>query len=132
MSQKQFQAPRGTSDILPEEQVYWRFLESRAEEVATRFGYERINTPAFENANLFVRSVGVFAALYGSSGCSAWSFPGLQYFVYTAEEIDKPLGGSCPCLIGLLNLLARSGGLGDPKHHIDAAKLRGTIAKAFP
>ncbi|MCX8214042.1 MAG: ATP phosphoribosyltransferase regulatory subunit, partial [SAR202 cluster bacterium] len=58
MSQKQFQAPRGTSDILPEEQVYWRFLESRAEEVASRFGYERINTPAFENANLFVRSVG--------------------------------------------------------------------------
>jgi histidyl-tRNA synthetase len=58
VSQKQFQAPRGTSDILPEEQVYWRFLESRAEDVATRFGYERINTPAFENANLFVRSVG--------------------------------------------------------------------------
>lgn len=58
MSEKQFQAPRGTSDILPEEQVYWRFLESRAEEVASRFGYERINTPAFENANLFVRSVG--------------------------------------------------------------------------
>lgn len=58
MSQKQFQAPRGTSDILPEEQVYWRFLESRAEDVAARFGYERINTPAFENANLFVRSVG--------------------------------------------------------------------------
>ncbi len=58
MSQKQFQAPRGTSDILPEEQVYWRFLESRAEEVAAKFGYERINTPAFENANLFVRSVG--------------------------------------------------------------------------
>ena len=26
MSQKQFQAPRGTSDILPEEQVYWREL----------------------------------------------------------------------------------------------------------
>jgi histidyl-tRNA synthetase len=58
VSQKQFQAPRGTSDILPEEQVYWRFLESRAEEVAAKFGYERINTPAFENANLFVRSVG--------------------------------------------------------------------------
>lgn len=58
MSQQRFQAPRGTSDVLPDEQVYWRFLEARAEDVAARFGYERINTPAFENANLFVRSVG--------------------------------------------------------------------------
>ena len=58
MSQQRFQAPRGTSDVLPEEQVYWRFLEARAEDVAARFGYERIDTPTFENANLFVRSVG--------------------------------------------------------------------------
>jgi len=58
MSQQRFQAPRGTSDVLPDEQVYWRLLETRVEDVAARFGYERINTPAFENANLFVRSVG--------------------------------------------------------------------------
>ncbi len=54
----------------------------------------------------------------------------VQLNVY-AQEVDKPLPGSCPCLLGSLNLLTRSGGLGDPKHHIDAAKLRGTIAKAF-
>jgi histidyl-tRNA synthetase len=58
MSPNSFQAPRGTSDVLPEEQRYWRFFEARSEDIATRFGYERIDTPAFENANLFVRSVG--------------------------------------------------------------------------
>ncbi len=54
----QFQAPRGTSDILPQEQEYWRFFRSRAEEMAARFGYERIDTPIFEDARLFVRGVG--------------------------------------------------------------------------
>lgn len=44
--------------MLPEEQRYWRYFEARSEDIATRFGYERIDTPAFENANLFVRSVG--------------------------------------------------------------------------
>ena len=53
-----FQAPRGTSDHLPEEQKYWRFIESKAVEVAARFGFGRIDTPAFEDSNLFIRSVG--------------------------------------------------------------------------
>jgi histidyl-tRNA synthetase len=53
-----FQAPRGTVDILPEEQRYWRFFRTRAEEIAARFGYERIDTPLFEDARLFVRGIG--------------------------------------------------------------------------
>ena len=53
-----FQAPRGTADHLPEEQKYWRYIESKAMEVAARFGYGRIDTPAFEDSNLFIRSVG--------------------------------------------------------------------------
>jgi len=53
-----FQAPRGTSDLLPEDQHYWRFIESKAEDLAGRYGFSRIDTPTFENANLFVRSVG--------------------------------------------------------------------------
>ena len=58
MSPRRFQAPRGTSDILPEEQRYWRFFEEKAAELATRFGYERIDTPTFEGADLFVRGTG--------------------------------------------------------------------------
>ncbi|MEE8465159.1 MAG: histidine--tRNA ligase, partial [Dehalococcoidia bacterium] len=53
-----FQAPRGTTDHLPEEQKYWRYIESKAMDVAARFGFGRIDTPAFEDSNLFIRSVG--------------------------------------------------------------------------
>ena len=57
MSQ-QFQAPRGTADILPGDQPYWRFVEEQAVDLSRRFGYERIDTPVFESAELFVRGVG--------------------------------------------------------------------------
>jgi histidyl-tRNA synthetase len=53
-----FQAPRGTQDILPEEQPYWRYLEDKAGEMGRLYGYKRIDTPTFEEAGLFVRSVG--------------------------------------------------------------------------
>ncbi len=54
----QFQAPRGTGDILPEEQGYWRVVRERVAQTATRYGYDRIDTPVFEDARLFVRGVG--------------------------------------------------------------------------
>ena len=53
-----FQAPRGTADHLPEDQKYWRHIETKAVEIAHRFGYGRIDTPAFEDSGLFIRSVG--------------------------------------------------------------------------
>lgn len=53
-----FQAPRGTLDILPEDQKYWRYVEHHASKVAARFGFQRIDTPVFENAELFERGVG--------------------------------------------------------------------------
>jgi histidyl-tRNA synthetase len=53
-----YQAPRGTSDILPDEQAYWRFIEQRVTSSAQLYGYERIDTPTFEDTKLFARSVG--------------------------------------------------------------------------
>ncbi len=53
-----FQAPRGTADILPGDQKYWRYFQSKVEETAARFGYGRIDTPIFEAEGLFVRGVG--------------------------------------------------------------------------
>ena len=53
-----FQAPRGTTDLLPAEQRYWRYIESKAVELAQRYGFGRIDTPVFEDSDLFVRSVG--------------------------------------------------------------------------
>jgi histidyl-tRNA synthetase len=54
----QFQRPRGTADILPADQKVWRHVTEMAQVVATRFGYERIDTPLFEDARLFVRGIG--------------------------------------------------------------------------
>ena len=54
-----YRAPRGTSDILPEEQNYWRYVERKAAETAALYGYERIDTPTFEDTGLFSRSIGV-------------------------------------------------------------------------
>lgn len=53
-----FQAPRGTTDLLPDEQKYWRYIESKAVALAGHYGYGRIDTPLFEASELFVRSVG--------------------------------------------------------------------------
>jgi len=53
-----YQAPRGTSDILPEEQAYWRHIEQQVAEIARLYGYERLDAPLFEDTGLFSRSVG--------------------------------------------------------------------------
>jgi histidyl-tRNA synthetase len=53
-----FRASRGTVDVLPEDQKYWRYIERRAVDLCRRFGYQRIDTPVFENTGLFLRTVG--------------------------------------------------------------------------
>jgi len=53
-----FKAPRGTADILPEDQPYWNFVQDRAVAAARLYGFGRIDTPAFEDSSLFARSVG--------------------------------------------------------------------------
>jgi histidyl-tRNA synthetase len=53
-----YRAPGGTSDILPEEQPYWRYIEREVVRISQLYGYERIDVPAFEDTQLFTRSVG--------------------------------------------------------------------------
>ena len=53
-----YQAPRGTSDILPQEQAYWRYLEQMVAHTARLYGYQRLDAPVFEDSRLFARSVG--------------------------------------------------------------------------
>lgn len=53
-----YQVTRGTRDLLPEEQQIWRFVEKNIIAVCQEYGYERIDTPIFEDAGLFQRSVG--------------------------------------------------------------------------
>ena len=58
MSKKTFQTPRGTRDILPDEQVYFDFVEDTFKAVIKSAGFRRVTTPAFEDTSLFVRGVG--------------------------------------------------------------------------
>jgi histidyl-tRNA synthetase len=57
MSRK-YQAPRGTFDILPDEQEVRERIERTARDLFGRAGYGRIETPAFEDTELFARGVG--------------------------------------------------------------------------
>ena len=53
-----YQAPRGTVDILPEDQPYWRHIEEKIARICQLYGYERIDFPVFEDAGLFQRGIG--------------------------------------------------------------------------
>ncbi len=54
----QFQAPRGTHDVLPSESHRWQYLERTFAGLVELYGYREIRTPAFEDTELFVRSSG--------------------------------------------------------------------------
>ncbi|MFA5994905.1 MAG: histidine--tRNA ligase [Patescibacteria group bacterium] len=49
---------KGMKDILPEEQQYRLAVLKKLEEIAVSYGYQRIDTPILEQANLFIRSIG--------------------------------------------------------------------------
>jgi len=53
-----YRAPRGTADVLPQEQPYWEHVYQTAARLCQLYGYSRIETPIFEEASLFARSVG--------------------------------------------------------------------------
>ena len=53
-----FTAPRGTQDILPEEQPYWQYVEQRIQAIAQLYGYQPLDVPIFEQTAIFVRGVG--------------------------------------------------------------------------
>jgi len=55
---QRYRAPRGTSDLLPDEWPYWRHLRDTAERVCESFGYQRIETPMFEHSGVFLRAAG--------------------------------------------------------------------------
>ena len=58
MSSRRYQAPRGTFDVLPEQEAVRARIERVARDLFARAGYGRIETPVFEDTELFVRAVG--------------------------------------------------------------------------
>ena len=55
---ERFQAPRGTADALPADAAARARVERTAREILERAGYRRIETPVFEDTELFARGVG--------------------------------------------------------------------------
>src|SRR5919205_4281820 len=53
-----FQVPRGTYDLLPEDAAVRRRIISEARALAEGAGFGEIETPIFEDSELFVRTVG--------------------------------------------------------------------------
>ena len=51
-------ATRGVRDILPPERAVWQVAEAAAAAIAERFGYQEIETPIIEPAELVERGVG--------------------------------------------------------------------------
>jgi histidyl-tRNA synthetase len=53
-----FEAPRGTHDVLPAEQPRWQLVTGEIERLCALYGYRRIQTPVFEDTELFARTSG--------------------------------------------------------------------------
>lgn len=54
-----FQAPKGMNDILPNVQKYWERFFSISKELALYYGFEIIETPVLEFADLFKKGIGL-------------------------------------------------------------------------
>ncbi len=117
-----FQAPRGTNDVLPEDEAHWRFLRDVGERVCHRAGYRRIETPMFEDARLFLKGTGEstdiarkemyefedrggerlalrpegtpnVARAYLESGMQAWPQPVRLFYISPVFRYDRPQAG---------------------------------------
>jgi histidyl-tRNA synthetase len=55
---ERFKAPRGTFDVLPEQEPVRRRIHSATRRLLESAGYGQIETPAFEDTDLFARGVG--------------------------------------------------------------------------
>ncbi|MBN9492868.1 histidine--tRNA ligase [bacterium] len=52
------QAPRGTQDVLPDAQPYWLAVTTAAKQTTKLHGFQRIDTPVFEDAAVFEKGSG--------------------------------------------------------------------------
>lgn len=53
------QCPRGTRDFLPDEMEKRRFYENKLRRTVETFGFREVETPIFENAELFILRSGI-------------------------------------------------------------------------
>lgn len=60
-----YQAPKGTADLLGDTSRAWEFLLRTAQELFARYGYQPIYTPLFEHTEVFSRGIGEATDIVG-------------------------------------------------------------------
>lgn len=58
MTEQQIQKPSGTDDILPSQQRFWKYIQDKVSKRLESLSFSKIETPIFENKDIFLRSVG--------------------------------------------------------------------------
>ena len=77
------QAPRGTTDLLPEQALAFNALEQTALEVFGRYGYALIGVPTFEQLDVFVRGIGQSTDVIGKE----------MFLVFSMHAAEKLAAG---------------------------------------
>jgi len=58
MAKLKFQSPSGMHDVLPQDQIYFQKVYRVIEKMFDFYGFEKIDTPILESADLFSRTIG--------------------------------------------------------------------------
>src|SRR5437868_1118519 len=58
MADAQFRTPKGTHDLLPEDQQYHTYIKKAVRHRARQAGYKRMEPPIFEDRSVFERGIG--------------------------------------------------------------------------
>lgn len=77
------QAPKGTTDLLPKQARIWDHFKRCASAVFSRYGYEPIEMPIFEQTELFVRGIGEATDVVSKE----------MFATITGENLKTLLGG---------------------------------------
>ncbi len=95
------QCPRGTRDFLPDEMEKRRFYENELRNVAKKFGFREVETPIFEDAELFILRSGpnVMKELYAFKDKGdreialrpEMTAPAIRMFVNSMSNDPKPI-----------------------------------------
>jgi len=58
MAEPKYRTPKGTHDVLPEDQQYMTYIKKAVRHRARQAAFKRIGTPMFENVEIFERGIG--------------------------------------------------------------------------
>lgn len=75
--------PEGTRDLLPDEAKFWTYFKQTATDIFGRYGYLPIETPLFEQTELFVRGIGEATDVVSKE----------MFTAISGENLNKLLGG---------------------------------------